>query len=181
LKKEDEIKTTLQKSRDELARALTEIKPGVEPSPKQLAGVVQLQSTSVDGHELVLKDPPITVLFEDFADSALTFTIYFFLELISVRDNRAIVSEIRHRVSEALARAGMAIAFPQRDVHIDAKSSRLTLMISISFFPKPLKEMKNLGRHNSITEYSCSSKSIRSTRFRNSSPRPVSSLIVSAA
>jgi predicted nucleic acid-binding Zn-ribbon protein len=42
LKKEDEIKTTLQKSRDALARALTEIKPGVEPSPKQFAGVVQL-------------------------------------------------------------------------------------------------------------------------------------------
>ena len=32
------------------------------------------------------------------------------------------MSEIRHRVSEALARAGMAIAFPQRDVHIDAQN-----------------------------------------------------------
>ena len=36
--------------------------------------------------------------------------------------HRAIVSEIRHRISETLARAGIVIAFPQRDVHIDAQS-----------------------------------------------------------
>ena len=77
---------------------------------------------TVTGHEMVLKDPPTAVLFEDFADNALTFTVYFWLDLISVRDNRAVVSEIRHRISEALARAGMVIAFPQRDVHIDAQS-----------------------------------------------------------
>ena len=60
LKKEDEIKTTLQKSRDALARALTEIKPGVEPSPKQFAGVVQLQSTVETEQALVAAEtrPP---------------------------------------------------------------------------------------------------------------------------
>ena len=83
--------------------------------------VSQILLETVEGHEMVLKDPPAAVLFEDFADSALTFTVYFWLELISVRDNRAIVSEIRHRISEALARAGVVIAFPQRDVHIDAQ------------------------------------------------------------
>jgi small-conductance mechanosensitive channel len=84
--------------------------------------VSQILLDSVEGHEMVLKDPPATVLFEDFGDNALTFTVYFFLELISVRDNRIIVSEIRHRVSEALGRAGIVIAFPQRDVHIDAQN-----------------------------------------------------------
>lgn len=84
--------------------------------------VSQILLETIEGHELVLKDPPAAVLFENFADSALTFTVYFWLELISVRDNRAIVSEIRHRISEALARAGVVIAFPQRDVHIDAQS-----------------------------------------------------------
>ena len=60
LKKEGEIKTTLQKSRDALARALTEIKPGVEPSPKQFAGVVQLQSTVETEQALVAAEtrPP---------------------------------------------------------------------------------------------------------------------------
>jgi potassium efflux system protein len=92
--------------------------------------VSQVLLDTVEGHELVLKDPPAAVLFENFADSALTFTVYFWLELISVRDNRAIASEIRHRVSEALARAGVVIAFPQRDVHIDAQSP-----ISVKIMP----------------------------------------------
>ena len=84
--------------------------------------VHQVLLDSVEGHVMVLKDPPVAVLFDDFADNALIFTVYFWLDLISVRDNRAIVSEIRHRISEALARAGIVIAFPQRDVHIDAQS-----------------------------------------------------------
>jgi potassium-dependent mechanosensitive channel len=82
--------------------------------------VSQITFDTVLGHEMVLKDPPATVLFEEFSDNALKFTVYFWLEIISVRDNRIIVSEIRHRLSEALARAGVVIAFPQRDVHIDA-------------------------------------------------------------
>jgi small-conductance mechanosensitive channel len=84
--------------------------------------VSQVILDTVEGHEMVLMDPSPSVLFEDFADNALTFTVYFWLELISVRDNRIIVSEIRHRISEALARACVVIAFPQRDVHIDAQS-----------------------------------------------------------
>jgi small-conductance mechanosensitive channel len=84
--------------------------------------VSQILLDTVEDHETVLKDPPATVLFEEFADNALTFTVYFWLDLISIRDNRAIVSEIRHRISEALAGAGVVIAFPQRDVHIDARA-----------------------------------------------------------
>jgi small-conductance mechanosensitive channel len=84
--------------------------------------VSQILRDTVESHEMVLKDPPTAVLFEDFADNALAFTVYFWLELISVRDNRVIVSEIRHRISEAFARSGIVIAFPQRDVHIDAQS-----------------------------------------------------------
>jgi len=57
------------------------------------------------------------VLFENLRDNALTFTVYFWLELVSVRDNRAIVSELRHRIAEAWPAPGMVIAFPQRDVH----------------------------------------------------------------
>ena len=83
--------------------------------------VSQVLLETVEGYALVLKDPPAAVLFEEFAENALTFTVYFWLELISARDNRAIVSEIRHRMSDALARAEVVIAFPQRDVHIDTQ------------------------------------------------------------
>lgn len=92
--------------------------------------VSQVILDTVEGHEMVLKDPPVAVLFDDFADSALIFTVFFWLDLISVRDNRAIVSEIRHRIAEAFARAGIVIAFPQRDVHIDAQSP-----ISVKIIP----------------------------------------------
>ncbi len=33
------------------------------------------------------------------------------------------VSELRHTISERFAQEGYEIAFPQRDVHLDAKSA----------------------------------------------------------
>ncbi len=44
VKEEDELKASLQKSRDVLAGALTGIKPGKKPSSKQLAEVARIQS-----------------------------------------------------------------------------------------------------------------------------------------
>jgi len=75
---------------------------------------------AIEAHPMVLKDPPPTILFEEFGDSALIFTGYFWMELISNRDNRIAASEIRHAISELLGKAGIVIAFPQRDVHLDS-------------------------------------------------------------
>jgi len=77
---------------------------------------------AIETHPLVLKDPPPAILFEEFGESALMFTGYFWMELISNRDNRIALSEIRHTINEFLAKAGIVIAFPQRDVHMDAQS-----------------------------------------------------------
>jgi potassium efflux system protein len=71
-------------------------------------------------HPMVLNDPPPTILFEEFGDSALVFTGYFWMDLISNRDNRIAVSEIRHMINELLGKAGIVISFPQRDVHVDS-------------------------------------------------------------
>jgi small-conductance mechanosensitive channel len=75
---------------------------------------------AIETHPMVLKDPPPTILFEQFGDSALLFTGYFWMELISNRDNRIAVSEIRHAINEFLEKAGIVISFPQRDVHLDS-------------------------------------------------------------
>jgi small-conductance mechanosensitive channel len=75
---------------------------------------------AIDAHPMVLKDPPLTILFEEFGDSALMFTGYFWMELVSNRDNRIAVSEIRHAITELLEKAGIVISFPQRDVHLDS-------------------------------------------------------------
>jgi potassium efflux system protein len=71
-------------------------------------------------HPMVLNDPPPTILFEEFGDSALMFTAYFWMDLISNRDNRIAVSEIRHAINELLEKAGIVISFPQRDLHVDS-------------------------------------------------------------
>ena len=76
---------------------------------------------AIEAHPMVLKDPPPTILFEEFGDSALMFTGYFWMDLISNRDNRVAVSEIRHAVNELLEKAGIVISFPQRDVHLETE------------------------------------------------------------
>ena len=69
----------------------------------------------------VLASPEPVVIFESFGDNALMFRAFFWLTLAHDKDNRAVCSDLRHRIAEALDQAGIVIAFPQRDVHLDAK------------------------------------------------------------
>jgi len=71
--------------------------------------------------ERVLASPEPVVIFESFGDNALMFRAFFWLALDAERDNRVVCSDLRHRIAEALDRAGIVIAFPQRDVHLDTK------------------------------------------------------------
>jgi len=71
--------------------------------------------------ERVMASPEPVVIFEEFGDSALMFRAFFWLALSAERDNRVVCSDLRHRIAETLDRAGIVIAFPQRDVHLDTK------------------------------------------------------------
>lgn len=75
---------------------------------------------AVGENDLVLQDPLPIVLFEQFADSALIFSVYFWLTLDPSTDNRAVLSDIRHNITELLGRAGIVISFQQRDIHVDS-------------------------------------------------------------
>lgn len=88
-------------------------------SPTEQVAAVLL--AAVEKEEHVLQEPPPVVLFEDFAESTLNFTVNFWLELASIRDNRVLLSTIRHRIVKLFDEAGIVIAFPQQDVHIDAQ------------------------------------------------------------
>lgn len=68
----------------------------------------------------VKSDPPPRVIFEDFGDNALIFDAYIWCDVAGERDLRRIRSEIRFRISELFAENDIVIAFPQRDVHLDA-------------------------------------------------------------
>lgn len=76
----------------------------------------------VRSHHLVVVDPEPAVVFEDFGDNALTFCAYFWLDFASQKDFRAVISELRHTISERFAEHGFEIAYPQRDVHVDVKT-----------------------------------------------------------
>tara|TARA_R110002167_G_scaffold11308_27_gene50199 strand:- start:288 stop:1142 length:855 start_codon:yes stop_codon:yes gene_type:complete len=63
----------------------------------------------------VLKSPKPFVLFEDFGDSALMFSLNFFIS-DSFSDPR-IKSEIRYKIDAKFRASNITIPFPQRDVH----------------------------------------------------------------
>jgi small-conductance mechanosensitive channel len=73
-------------------------------------------------HGLVLKDPAPQVYLDDYADSAIKFTLTYWVEMTTVNDSRRIKSDLLHMLDKALAEAGIGMPFPQRDVHVDAVS-----------------------------------------------------------
>jgi small-conductance mechanosensitive channel len=64
----------------------------------------------------VLKNPKPFVLFEDFGDSALLFSLNFYIN-DSFIDPR-IKSEVRYKIDAKFREHGITIPFPQRDVHL---------------------------------------------------------------
>ncbi|SNZ00214.1 mechanosensitive ion channel family protein [Flagellimonas pacifica] len=64
----------------------------------------------------VLKNPKPFVLFDDFGDSALLFSLHFFTN-DSFRDPK-IKSDIRYKINAKFKENNVSIPFPQRDVHI---------------------------------------------------------------
>jgi small-conductance mechanosensitive channel len=71
-------------------------------------------------HGLVLKDPKPYVWLESFGDNAIGFGLYFWVELAPSVNSFQIMSDVRFMMVEALNKAGIVIAFPQRDVHLDS-------------------------------------------------------------
>jgi small-conductance mechanosensitive channel len=68
----------------------------------------------------ILPHPPPVVLFEDFAADALLFQADFWVKLSPLLDQRVLRSNLRHALDQCFRENGISIAFPQRDVHLDA-------------------------------------------------------------
>jgi small-conductance mechanosensitive channel len=60
------------------------------------------------------------VLFEDFASDALLFSLYYWIDIGGGTPARQVASDLRAMIEGALAAKGIAIPYPQRDVHLDA-------------------------------------------------------------
>lgn len=81
-----------------------------------VALVTKILLDCVHEQKAVLKNPKPFVLFEDFGDSALIFSVNFYIT-DSFAEPR-IKSQIRYRVDERFRENQVTIPYPQRDVHI---------------------------------------------------------------
>jgi len=75
----------------------------------------------VQGYQLAQKEPAPVIVFEDFADSALVFDVFFWVSIQSGREMRLIRSDVRYLIEQAFRQQGVVIAFPQRDIHVNFK------------------------------------------------------------
>ncbi|MBC8009647.1 MAG: mechanosensitive ion channel, partial [Burkholderiales bacterium] len=74
--------------------------------------VARLLEEVMLGLEEVQREPAPLVAFIDFGESALNFEASFWS---SLQGRKELESELRHRIAESFANAGIVMAFPQRD------------------------------------------------------------------
>ncbi|MBU0680759.1 MAG: mechanosensitive ion channel [Proteobacteria bacterium] len=84
--------------------------------------VRRLLMLAVRDHDEALDYPKPYVLFKDFGDNALIFTVYFWITVQLINDKIRIESDLRFLIDDLFRAAGIIIAFPQRDVHLDTLS-----------------------------------------------------------
>lgn len=78
--------------------------------------VKKLLEDSVKNIEGVVQPENVLVLFEDFGDSSLNFSVYFYVE--NGMKSPKIQSNIRFKIDELFRQNKISIPFPQRDIHI---------------------------------------------------------------
>ncbi|MEI6656033.1 MAG: mechanosensitive ion channel domain-containing protein, partial [Verrucomicrobiota bacterium] len=82
--------------------------------PQNLTAIL----TEVAGrHGLVCREPAPFVVLDDFGDSALIFSLYFWLDLGGPANAMIVTSDLRLMIEKRLAEAGINVPFPQRVVH----------------------------------------------------------------
>ena len=81
---------------------------------------MELMVEAATEHERVLDDPRPLVAFESFGDYSLLLVLRCFLDSLEFR--LVTISELHEMINEKLNAAGIVIAFPQRDLHLDTLS-----------------------------------------------------------
>jgi potassium efflux system protein len=77
-----------------------------------------LMREAAEEHEHVLDDPAPILSFEGFGDNSLTLILRAYLSSIDYRI--ATITDLHKAINRKFADAGIVIAFPQRDLHLDA-------------------------------------------------------------
>jgi small-conductance mechanosensitive channel len=75
---------------------------------------------AVKQHDLILMEPEPVIVLKDFGDNALAFEVYFWIRMGKGRMVKVQTeSNVRILIEKHLREAGIVMAFPQRDVHLD--------------------------------------------------------------
>jgi potassium efflux system protein len=82
-----------------------------------IALALKLVREAADEHERVVKEPESLVIFEEFGDSALIIVLRCYIDSLDYRLQTQ--SELNQAVDRKFRDAGIVIAFPQRDLHLD--------------------------------------------------------------
>ncbi|MES2980801.1 MAG: mechanosensitive ion channel domain-containing protein [Verrucomicrobiota bacterium] len=97
--------------------------------------VLKILMEVAERHGLVLDNPEPVATFSNFGENSLDFTLYFWVE-INERNNRLVIdSDLRIMIEKRLTDAGIAVPFPQRDVHLTS-SKPLQIQISSAKTPE---------------------------------------------
>ena len=70
-------------------------------------------------HARVMEDPAPFVVFEEFGDNALLLSMRCYIDNIDFRLRT--ITELNQAIYREMNNAGIEIAFPQRDVHLDTR------------------------------------------------------------
>ena len=104
---------------DTRIRTVVSVGVGYDSPPQE---VVRLLRESALENPHVLKKPDPIILFKDFGDNALVFEAHFWIHMRSLMDGEKVASEFRLTVEERFGNAGIVVAYPQRDIHLDTAS-----------------------------------------------------------
>jgi potassium efflux system protein len=97
-----------------------------------LKKAMELALEAARGNAEVLEDPAPFITFDEFGDNSLQLVLRCFMANV---DNRLTVSsQVRVAVNDKFNEAGIVVAFPQRDVHLDTSEP---LDINVRSFEGP--------------------------------------------
>ncbi len=78
-----------------------------------------LMREAAQEHERVLDDPKPSLSFEGFGDNSLTLILRAFIDDLDYRI--ATITDLHKAINRKFEQAGISIAFPQRDLHLDTR------------------------------------------------------------
>jgi potassium efflux system protein len=98
--------------------------------------VERLLVKAAEENEKILREPEPFVLFRDFGDNALIFSLYFWVSMETMAEKLILESNIRFRIDDLFREAGIVIAFPQRDIHLDTTRPLELKVVDPGGYPK---------------------------------------------